>query len=179
MLLKAKVYSDGNHFIANLPTASSHSHGGHAKSDARKLFDTYYAEACEKGISKKEIVSYIEDRKREENDIKDWFIDDQALRFYKQTVDAHHKRIKRYERKVYLNTWNYFVTFTYDDKKETPESFSARLRKALSNLSSRCKWKYIGAEAYSLKKRKPALPGLLVLQGRVNLRRKIRQNRVG
>ena len=40
--------------------------------------------------------------------------------------------------------WNYFVTFTYDPKKHTAESFRKKLRKCLSNLHTRRGWKYMG-----------------------------------
>ena len=40
--------------------------------------------------------------------------------------------------------WNYFVTFTYDPKKHTAESFRKKLRKCLSNLQTRRGWKYMG-----------------------------------
>jgi len=53
-------------------------------------------------------------------------------------------RIKRFERKAHMNRWNYFVTFTYDPKKQTEESFRKKLRKSLSNLHTRRGWKYMG-----------------------------------
>lgn len=53
-------------------------------------------------------------------------------------------RKKRFRRKAHLNEWNYFVTFTFDDEKQTPESFRKRLRKCLSNLHTRRGWRYMG-----------------------------------
>ena len=50
----------------------------------------------------------------------------------------------RLARKLYLNEFNYFVTFTYDDKLHTEDSFKSRLRKCLSNFASRKDWKYAG-----------------------------------
>ena len=43
-----------------------------------------------------------------------------------------------------MNKWNYFVTFTCDPKKHTQESFMKKLRKCLSNLHTRRKWRYMG-----------------------------------
>lgn len=54
------------------------------------------------------------------------------------------KRRTRLMRKVYLQQWNYFVTFTYDDKKHTEETFKNKLRNTLKHLASRKGWKYIG-----------------------------------
>lgn len=53
-------------------------------------------------------------------------------------------RKKRFRRKAYLNKWNYFVTFTYDDQKHTSETFRTKLRKCLSNLHTRRGWRYMG-----------------------------------
>ena len=58
------------------------------------------------------------------------------------------KRIKRFKRKVSMNRWNYFVTFTCDPKKHTEESFRKKLRKCLSNLHTRRGWKYMGVFEY-------------------------------
>ena len=54
------------------------------------------------------------------------------------------KRIKRFKRKVSMNQWNYFVTFTFDPKKHTVESFKKKLRRCLSNLHTRRGWRYVG-----------------------------------
>ena len=40
--------------------------------------------------------------------------------------------------------WNYFATFTFDDKKHTAESFQKTLCNTLKHLVSRKGWKYIG-----------------------------------
>lgn len=57
---------------------------------------------------------------------------------------AYMERKKRFSRKAFLNDFNYFVTFTYDDKKQTEETFKKRLIKALRNCSARNGWKYMG-----------------------------------
>lgn len=53
-------------------------------------------------------------------------------------------RKKRFRRKGYLNKWSHFVTLTYDDEKQTAETFRKKLRKCLSNLHTRRGWKYMG-----------------------------------
>lgn len=57
--------------------------------------------------------------------------------------NIHHRR-KLFIRKAELNDWNYFITFTYDSKKHTEESFRKSLRKCLSNLSFRRNWVIMG-----------------------------------
>ena len=53
------------------------------------------------------------------------------------------KKVRVY-RKAYLNEFNYFCTFTYDDKLHTEESFKEKLIKKLRNLSNQEGWRYIG-----------------------------------
>lgn len=143
-----KVYRDEQfNYIARFPSAVVPcEHGARFKTRTKEIFDTLYLEAERKGVAKKEMLRYIEDRNRELYDIEDWFVDDEAKEMLKRKRNNIQKKKKRYERKCFLNTWGYFVTFTYDDKKETAESFAARLRKALSNLKCRHGWRYIGAE---------------------------------
>ncbi len=57
---------------------------------------------------------------------------------------AIHERRKRFMRKAYLNKFNYFATFTYDDAKHTEDSFRKKLKNCLSLLANRSGWKYMG-----------------------------------
>ena len=43
-----------------------------------------------------------------------------------------------------MNRWTHFVTITYSDEKHTETEFRAKLRKCLSNLHTRHKWRYMG-----------------------------------
>ncbi len=76
-------------------------------------------------------------------------------------------------RKANLQSFNYFCTFTYDDKKHTEESFKKKLKMRLSSFAGRRKWKYIGVwERSPVKKRlhfhgifhipEGSLPGVLL-----------------
>lgn len=47
-------------------------------------------------------------------------------------------------RKANLAGFNYFCTFTYDDKKHTEFTFKKKLKKTLENLVTRKHWKYMG-----------------------------------
>ena len=75
--------------------------------------------------------------------IEDWdrFLD----REFERERNNYFSRAKRFRRKAFLNTWNYFVTFTYDSEKASEDSFKARLRRCLSNLHTRRGWYYMGA----------------------------------
>lgn len=55
------------------------------------------------------------------------------------------KRKRLYHRKARLNRWNYFASFTYDDKKMTEYEFKKKLLKSFSNLAVRHRWRVMGA----------------------------------
>ena len=81
--------------------------------------------------------------------IKRLFKNDKAAEYY---VDmkmynkwrAVHERRKRFMRKAFLNQFNYFATFTYDDTKHTEESFRKKLMISLRRLCTRHEWRYMG-----------------------------------
>ena len=81
--------------------------------------------------------------------IKRLFKNDKAAEYY---VDmklynkwrAKHERRKRFMRKAFLNHFNYFATFTYDDAKHTEESFRKKLMVYLRRLCTRHDWRYMG-----------------------------------
>ena len=72
--------------------------------------------------------------------------------FCEQFVDINLNRKKRNLivrrvrmcRKAYLAGFNYFCTFTYDDKKHTEETFRKTLRTCFRHMTERKNWKYIG-----------------------------------
>ena len=70
----------------------------------------------------------------------------------KDFVDANFERVKRnlickkvrMIRKANLAKFNYFCTFTYDDKKHTENTFKKKLRTCFRHFTERKKWKYMG-----------------------------------
>ena len=65
----------------------------------------------------------------------------------KNMIRRKHNKNSRYlraYRKCTLNRFNYFVTFTYDDKKMRVDEFKQRLKNYLSNKVKRNGWKYLG-----------------------------------
>lgn len=144
-----KIYNDGGHYIA-LPVFRSKAkikgHNG-AKKDIDMLFDCLYNKACADGLKDGKIDKPMTD-----------FIRDGILKLFpqypkldefiaeriKRKINNLHHRKKLFRRKASLNRWNYFVTFTYDDSKQTEETFKKRLRKCLANLHTRRGWKYMG-----------------------------------
>ena len=111
------------------------------KMTLRELFDFYY-EAYEKEKWKgrwskmmNHFRGYIpEERKRRE------FLQEN----FKRKRHNEKARKRRMDRKMSLNGFNYFVTFTYSDEKMTEEQFIKKLKAYLRNKVSRYGWKYIG-----------------------------------
>ena len=74
--------------------------------------------------------------------------DESAKEWVSSAIDRRKRNLvlrrSRLARKIHLNTFNYFCTFTYSDELHTAESFRKKLKNALSHFSSRNGWSYIG-----------------------------------
>lgn len=140
-----KIYHDGGHPVGTRMIRSK------AKRPPKKpantaqdiAFDSMYVQAMKQGLKGDDMADYIQ------AGLEKLYPASSAMRKYiLERMDKKQrnlwKRIKRFKRKVNMNRWNYFVTFTYDPKKHTAESFRKKLRKCLSNLHTRRGWKYIG-----------------------------------
>ena len=112
------------------------------KVSKRELFEKLYEEY--KDLSKKEkrekiierMLACFKSREQTEN-----FVNENLQR---KTKNAVVRKI-RLCRKAYLQRdWNYFATFTYDDKLHTEETFREYLRNTLKHRVKRKGWKYIG-----------------------------------
>ena len=69
----------------------------------------------------------------------------------------------RLNRKANLQEFNYFCTFTYDDKKHTEESFKKNLKYTFWNFSKRKGWKYIGVWERSPEKKRLHFHGIFYI----------------
>lgn len=140
-----KIYHDGSHYVATLSCyrRSGKKQYRSKRKDYDMLFQNLYANALRFRYNRSETTGYIR-----ENMIK-LFPDFECLDEYiekhlKMSLHNLYARKKRFRRKGYLNKWNYFVTFTYDDKKHSAETFRQKIRKCLSNLHTRRGWRYMG-----------------------------------
>ena len=140
-----KVYNDGSCYIA-IPTTKGvtakkpRSYYPTLKDD---LFDQFYFEALKQTLSGEDLVEYIVAGIKEYYP-NDWTIREFVIKKLERVKRNLWARKKRFRRKAFLNPWNYFVSFTYDDKLQDEESFRKRLKKCLSNLHSRRGWMYMG-----------------------------------
>ena len=98
---------------------------------------------------------------------------------FKSYEDSHDYVVRNLERKVrnlvcrrtrmvrkanlHLDEFNYFVTFTYDDRKLDEKSFRKKLTNCLSLLSSRKGWRYIGVWERSPEKHRLHFHGIFII----------------
>ena len=159
---EAKVYFDGSHYIAipktTRPTARKR--GGikdEETNEKKKAFEIAYksAKARKKKEKTTEIVAEIAPHFEDE---------DEATAFVAEHIERKKRNLiarrTRLARKINLGEWNYFCTFTYDDKKHTEESFQGKLRDCFKKMCQRRDWAYIGVWERSPKNNRLHFHGL-------------------
>ena len=117
----------------------------------KQLFEGLYREG--RGLKKQALKSMLV------KGMKPYFPSEQAVREY---VDRNLRRKQRnlvarrirMSRKANLQTFNYFVTLTYNSAIHTEESFKRKLRTTLSHFADRKGWKYIGVWERSPQKKR-------------------------
>ncbi len=123
----------------------------------KQLFETLYEELIHKkrAVRKKEIIErmlpYFPTRKYAERYVE--------KHFERKKRNLICRRI-RLTRKVNLQDFNYFCTFTYDNALHTEESFKKGLQSVLRNFCYRKGWKYVGVWERSPKKKRLHFHGL-------------------
>ncbi len=153
---QVKVYFDGSHYVGipreNYPHRKRYRRGKRTptQEQLKSKFESAYADS--KTMPKQERKRYIaEQMKTEFEDTK------QAELYTEQNIQRKKNNLAKRRtalwRKIYLQQWNYFVTFTYEDGKHTPNTFKEKLRNTLKHLVNRKQWKYIGVFEKSPKER--------------------------
>ena len=143
---EAKVYFDGSHYIAiprtSRPTAKKRGGAKDTETDEKKkAFEKAYKEVKAKSRKEKMIEIVAELNPHFENEERaSAFVAEQMERKQRNLI----ARRTRLARKINLGEWNYFCTFTYDDKKHTEDSFKAKLRDCFKKMCQRKDWVYIG-----------------------------------
>lgn len=102
------------------------------------------------------------------NEMKEYFPTMQrAEDFVNQNMERKIRNVicrrVRLWRKINLQEFNYFCTFTYDDKKHTEESFQKSLKSCLSHFSNRKGWKYVGVWERSPEKKRLHFHGIFYI----------------
>ena len=142
----AKVYFDGSHYIAipykANPTTKKSSSFTDLETDGRtEAFEKAYKGVKAKKRKEKfaEIVAEVAPLFENEETASAFVAENMERK--KRNLIARRTRLAR---KINLGNWNYFCTFTYDDKKHTEDSFKAKLRDCFKKLCYRKGWAYIG-----------------------------------
>ena len=143
-LLGAKVYFDGFCWIA-IPHTERNSGNRKKKSKATSVRVSEFEKAFKKltgGRAKRKAKLLTE--------FTPMFKDiDEAAQFVEEHFDRlsrnRWERYKRMIRRAHLYQWNYFCTFTYDDKKHTEEQFKKKIMNTLYHFAYRKGWRYIAA----------------------------------
>lgn len=169
---ETKIYSDGGHFIAippeNFPRYKRkrkkpqptqikvQKTKAHSPTPKEK-FETAYAESQK--LPKRERKKYTKEKMQDTFDTEE-----ETTAFIESNIERKKtnalKRYSRLWRKVNLQKWNYFVTFTYDDKKHNETTFKKTLRNTLKHAVSRKGWKYIGVWERSPEKQRLHFHGI-------------------
>ena len=128
------------------------------KMTRKELFNEVYNESKDMPHSerKEKLVESIAPYMENEDEAR-LFVDANIERT-KRNLQARKVRIMR---KVYLNEFNYFCTFTYDDNLHTEDSFKRKLKKCLYHLTERKGWRYIGVWERSPVKKRLHFHGLI------------------
>ena len=140
-----KIYKDGNHFVGTYALQQrSFKYTEHEPiSEEQRYFDEQYVIAVKQGIKANKMFLEMKSVMLEKYpNLKD--ADNFITENIKRKKHNFYSRLKRFRRKANLNLWNKWVTITYDDKKHTEESFRKKLKKCLSNLSTRRGWRVMG-----------------------------------
>lgn len=126
----------------------------------KELFDELYAKTV--GMPRTERKAYITENMTA-------YFKDATLA--QQFVEQHFERKLRnlicrrirLIRKVNLQEFNYFCTFTYDDKKHTEQSFKKKLQGCFKMMCHRKGWKYVGVWERSPEKQRLHFHGLFYI----------------
>ena len=160
----AKIYNDGSHYIAipqtNNPTkrkknptktvcTGTELQTAKNKTDKtateiltpKERFEKIYRE--NNGKRKAEKIEILTQELKQ-----DFKTEEQTREFVQRNIERLQRnkivRKTRLARKINLNEWNFFCTFTYSNEKHTEESFRKGLREVLKRMVHRKGWKYIG-----------------------------------
>ena len=153
-----RIYNDGSHYIA-FPKISK---DRELKKEKRidnstpmdRAFDKYYLMSLQDGLGLEEQKSFVTERILHDFGGNSEILGNWIEQKFSVKLKNIELRKKRFKRKAFLNNWNYFVTFTYNDKLQTEESFRNKLRKSLSNFATRRGWRFMGVWEYGAKEQR-------------------------
>ena len=160
---KTKVYFDGSHFIGIPLEKRLWKRRKNAKVKQKDEIQEKVKELYKKETgTKKEKTEKVIEKINEE--IED---EEKAKEIVKTTLEKETRnkivRLTRLYRKIGLQQWTHFCTFTYDSNKLNEEEFRKKLLTCLRHLSHRKNWKYIGVFERSPKLERLHFHGIFVI----------------
>ena len=152
-----KIYYDGGHYVG-IPQGAFPSGKGCKRRAVKPMkqqstadvtppetpkerFETAYKES--QSLHKRERKAHIKAALKYDFADKtelNAFVEKHTERMNTNTI----KRKVRLMRKLRLQDWNFFVTFTYSNELHTEETFRKKLSNTLKHLVARNGWKYVG-----------------------------------
>ena len=130
------------------------------KPTEKEVFNQLYAEHINLPIKERRKQILEEMKSCFENErTAELFVDANMTR---KQINLTSRRI-RMIRKVNLQEFNYFVTFTYNSAIHTEDSFRLKLRRCLAHYSHRRGWKYIGVWERSPEKQRLHFHGIFYI----------------
>ena len=140
---KTKIYFDGSHYIGIPHTTQPWKKGKNkskVKNEQSEKVKEIYKESI--GTKKEKIENTINKVNEEIKDIE------KSTQLVNETLEKEKRnRIVRYTRlirKLKLQEWTHFCTFTYDSNKLTEDEFRKKFLDCLRHKADRNGWKYIG-----------------------------------
>ena len=127
------------------------------KMTRRELFEELYAkyQSLPRYKRKAAILKEMRPHFKDEDGAR-LYVDTQMSRKLRNLI----ARRVRMTRKINLQTFNYFVTFTYNSELHTEESFRKKLKNCLSHFCTRKGWKYVGVWERSPEKKRLHFHGI-------------------
>ena len=140
---KTKVYFDGSHYIGIPHTTQPWKRKktkDKVKTEQQEKVKEIYKESA--GTKKEKIENTINKVNEEIKDIE------KTTKLVSETLEREKRnRIVRYTRlirKIRLQNWTHFCTFTYDSNKFTKEEFRTKFLNCIRHFVNRKNWKYVG-----------------------------------
>ena len=130
------------------------------KTTRKDLFEEFYEATKDmpSGMRRLELIAKMIPFFKSE-DFATKYVDKQLERKLKNLI----AKKTRLQRKLNINEFNYFCTFTYDSEKIDEMQFKKKLKDCFRNLSFRNNWKYIGVWELSPEKQRLHFHGLFYI----------------
>ena len=160
---ETKVYFDGSHYIG-IP----HTTQGWKKKKYKSAKPTETESKVKEMLNECTEETKQEKKERIVNELNEEIKDIEKTNEIVNKVIEKDKRnrivrLTRLSRKVGLQQWTHFCTFTYDSTKLTEEQFREKFLNCLRHLSNRKGWKYIGVFERSPELKRLHFHGIFVI----------------